>query len=436
MTTDDPVLQALARVNPEPDPSASAAPEADRLLSRILGELEPPRPDGRRRHAATRILVPLASVAVVAAVIAVVARVGVSGPEHHHPTAASGSARIVLRAEPTPQVGRVTAAALRQEVTLLTARLRTMGVAGVQIGLPGNDQIVVTVPAGTRLATLTRALTARPHFDIYDWEANVLTTSGRPAAAGLGRDNATVLTLSQGAAHVPGTSSSGGSTLYAAVRLASSRPPAATDRTLSRLGPEYYLFQDARTPLCPGATPCYLGGPAAHRSALPAGGAGARTRVLAVPQGTIVVQAAGQTVPVGAPSARFYVLRDRVAVDGRWASEAAAGHGPNGGGAVYVQFRAAGRVDFYHLTRSLAHRGERLSIGAAVRAQHLAIVLDGRLLSVAAVDYREYPDGAVPVPGQPVELVGDLSGPAAQALAGQLRLGLSGLRLVPASSAG
>jgi hypothetical protein len=94
--------------------------------------------------------------------------------------------------------------------------------------------------------------------------------------------------------------------LYDAVRLACHQPARPNSPTLGRLGPQYFAFTNAGG---------YLAGPASTRGELkPPHGA----VTLAVPQGTLVVQARDQS-PIGAAQyrnsyARFFVLRDHLYV--------------------------------------------------------------------------------------------------------------------------
>jgi hypothetical protein len=430
MTTDDPVLDELARANPEPAPTPG--PETEVLLARILAEAEsaPIRTpesaaESLRRHPA-RVLVPLTSVAVVLAVIAVLVAVG------SHPTArapGAGGDRIVYRASPTPLVPHVTLATLRHEVTVLQAHARAVGLPVARVALTGHDEIAVTFAPGSDVAQDERIFATLPQLAIYDWEANLIAPNGRTVVSGLRTQRDSAIALSQGGADGPGTARAGGMPLYAAVRLAARRRPAPVNKNLSRLGPQYYLFQDAGSASCPGTTPCYLAGPVWPRSELPGGGSTPRTRTLAVPQGTLVVQAAGQSISPGAPGARFFVLRDRVGVSGRFMTDPTVTRGPNRGDAVDVHLnQPLGRRQFHELTATLAHRGQQVSTGDSALYQHLAIVLDGRLLGVPQIDFRVFPDGALTA-SPSLEITGGLIPRSARTLAAQLRVGVAPLDL-------
>jgi preprotein translocase subunit SecD len=82
---------------------------------------------------------------------------------------------------------------------------------------------------------------------------------------------------------------------------------------------------------------------------------------------------------------------------------------------VSVGLTPAGDHAFTSLTRTLAHRGA----AQAVR-QHLAIVIDDRIVSVPYIDYREAPDG---VDGSRVQIAGGLTPESARMTAALLSAG-------------
>jgi preprotein translocase subunit SecD len=63
---------------------------------------------------------------------------------------------------------------------------------------------------------------------------------------------------------------------------------------------------------------------------------------------------------------------------------------------VVVDFTAGGRTAFTELTRELAHRGSEQAAGGQddlAATQHLAIVIDDRIVAVPFIDFRMAPDG-------------------------------------------
>jgi SecD/SecF fusion protein len=426
MTTDDPVLAALSRANPEPTPHTASGAELDRMVERILAE--PQTGSGATRRTrdprprpGARALVPAVSIAVVVALVAVLVAVG--GHRSRVTPGAGEGIRIVYRLSPTPQVPTLTPVAVQQELKVLQARAGAAGTEKLRVKRIGRDEIVITLAPGSDVPLAERLLGTGPQLEFYDWEASVLTPRGTTAAAGLLPSSEAAVTLSQGGANGPGTAGArtGAMRLYDAVRLASRQAPARLGPQLSRLGPVYYRFSAPRTASCQDATPCLSAGPVSQRSQLPA--AGRRARTLTVPQGTTVVQASLQNVPAGSPQARFFVLRDRVAIDGAGATDATAGRDP-ATGQPDVEFRlnSAQILALRQLTRTLSHRGESVSLGQTLLDQHLAIVLDGRLLTAPQINFQQFPDGLVTEASKPFSIEGGLTARGASALADRLAL--------------
>ena len=245
-------------------------------------------------------------------------------------------------------------------------------------------------------ATTTTASTDAARSDahpvglfFYDWEANVLTPDGETVASQLPAQDPDAQRISQ-AAGSPGQ----GQTLYDAVKLAQRQRAILNERNGSRLGSARYLFDGDHA---------YLAGPersradllsAIDRTSLPAG-----SEALAVPQGFVVVQAASATpakAPIGDATARFYVLRDRVALSGKDIKDPRQSFNELNQPDIELRFTNTGKNAFHDVTRTIAQRGTELRLpGVDPRAvlQHFALVLDGRLISVASIDPQQLPDG-------------------------------------------
>jgi SecD/SecF fusion protein len=85
----------------------------------------------------------------------------------------------------------------------------------------------------------------------------------------------------------------------------------------------------------------------------------------------------------------YYALRDQVALGSRDVKSAFASQDPmTGAPSVVVELTPDGQQRFHELTRAIARRGadER-------ELQHLAIVIDGQVISLASIDWRQAPDG-------------------------------------------
>jgi SecD/SecF fusion protein len=266
------------------------------------------------------------------------------------------------------------------DVGPICARLRGLKVAHQVQGL-GRDRLVITVPSKAVKGAEAAAATGRLVF--YDWEANVIGPSGKPAPAD---------PKVTGAANAGRT---GSLEHYDAVLRASKRP-ADVEPDNARKASIFYAVH-------PQAGKVYGSGSPTRAAALAVVPATERAQAKAreVKAGTVVV-GGEQAVDDPAPGRFFFVLRDDVALRGSEIEhpEQNFANGPGGSGepTVTFEFSAKGVKAFQKLTRALADRGAR-SVGvlpgqSAVDAnQHFAIVLDGRIVSIPYIDFRANPKG-------------------------------------------
>jgi len=127
----------------------------------------------------------------------------------------------------------------------------------------------------------------------------------------------------------------------------------------------------------------------------------ARAAAARVPGPTEVVRAlAGgggrQSPRVTDPRTRYYVLRGTPALTGTDVSDVRAVEREGGQPAVRLDLRPQARDRFHAMSREVAQRGQSLlrpARASAAVAQHFALVLDGHILAVAAVDPQRLPDG-------------------------------------------
>jgi len=341
-----------------------------------------------------------------------------------------GGVELVYQGEPTQQVPTVTPEALDRAVDIIRSRVDQLGVGEPEIQRSGKDQISVGLPDVQNIRRAQEQVGTPAQLYFYDWEANVLTTDGRVVAPELPGQNPDAQRVSQGAGDP-----TQGQPLYDAVTLAARQRAITNDRNGSRLGSAYYLFD---------RTHQYLAGPerlrsdllsAIDRRSLPAG-----SEVLAVPQGYVVLEAAARTaeddVAPSDPRARFYVLRDRVALSGKDIKDPQQGFNEVQQPDVEFRFTGAGKSAFHDVTRTIAQRGTELRLpGTDPRAvlQHFAVALDGRLISVASIDPQQLPDGIDGENGAIIE--GGFTIQSAQDLANLIKLGALpiGLKLISQS---
>jgi preprotein translocase subunit SecD len=442
MTSDDPVIAELARFNPVPStppPDPSDRAEMERMLRQVLDSPTAAGPHGRARRRS--VLVPAMSLVVVLAVLAVFLRIG----GHHGGAASGGQSTLVLQAEPTARDPAVTPAAMSVEARIVRDRLRSV-VNGGRVVRSGGTELVVSLPAMTAARReRTLALISQPaQLGFYDWEANVLTPNGRTVASQLAAHNSAALEISEGQSAAPGTAGAGGLSLYRAVKLAARQPPAPPSSHLSRLGSVGYVFGAPGSAACaaaaratharPAGQHCLLSGPEisgnatapAVKRSLPPG-----ARLLIVRQGTVVLQAAAvdssHPLSLGDPSARFFVLHDDVALSGTDIVKPHAGTDVGGSPDVQFGLTAAGRRAFQRATAQIARRGQDDSTAGQSLDQHFAVAVDGRLLTLPQIDFRQYPDGVIG--GGGADITGGFTKASARDLAIELRYGALPLTL-------
>jgi len=366
-----------------------------------------------------------------------------------------GGVQLVYQAKPTPQ-SAVNQNSLNRAVDIMRQRVDQLGVSQPEIQTSGGTQITVGLPDVTNVARAEQEVgtTARLYF--YDWEANALTPNGKPVAGQLNAQDPNAVTISQGGTGGPGLPGGGGVPLYDAVKLASKQPVVPNDGTqrLSRAGPLYYVFGAPGSSACAtvakqnNATPiqgqhCLLAGPDSSRqslqSELPSGVSISQVETLAVPQGTVVLQAANPSannqIKPTSPSAQFYVLKDNVALTGSDITNPQASTDQSGSPDVTFGFNSFGAKQFQKVTAAIAHRGTVSSpVGAANKQdQHFAVALGGgglntQLISVPSIDFQTYPDGITG--GGGADITGGFTSQTASDLANLLRLGALPINLV------
>ena len=351
-----------------------------------------------------------------------------------------GGVQLVYQGEPTAQTPVVTQAALQRAVDIMNSRVNQLGVSEPIISTAARNQISVGLPdvQNTQRAEQLVGTTARLEF--YDWEANALTSTGKPVASLLQAQDPNALAISQGGSLGPGSPGAGSMPLYTAAQLAAKQPKQVS-KDNARLGPEYFMFGAPGSAACATAgryyhvTPlvsqhCYLAGPATSltdlQAALPPGISATEGTVVTIPQGIIVLQAVPANFTKAPkwsdPSAQFYVLHDHVALFGTDITNPQQSTDSTGAPDVQFGFTGTGGNAFQTVTAQIARRGELSSgLGAQQLNQHFAVALDTQLITVPQIVAKTYPDG---IPGNNgADITGGFTIGSAQDLATQLRLG-------------
>ncbi|MHB1569387.1 MAG: protein translocase subunit SecD [Solirubrobacteraceae bacterium] len=352
-----------------------------------------------------------------------------------------GGVQLVYQGEPTPQTPHVTQAALSRAVNIMRSRVDQLGVSQPQISTYGLNQISVGLPDVHNVAQAEAEVGKTAQLYFYDWEANALTPNGKTVASQLLTQDSTAINMSTGgSAGQPGVPGSGGMPLYQAVTLASKQPPAPLSKSLSRKGPQYYLFGAPGSAACATAASdshtkaiagqhCLLSGPATTASlayqGLPSGVSRSQAQLLTIPQGTVVLQAANPSasdiIKFSSPQAQFFVLRDDVSLFGKDITNPVASTDSTGAPDVQFGFTSAGQSAFQKVTGTIARRGQNVSIGGQKLYQHFAVALDNQLITVPQINFQQYPDGIIG--GGGADITGSFTSQTASDLATQLRLG-------------
>ena len=153
-----------------------------------------------------------------------------------------GGVQLVYQGEPTAQTPTVTQDALARAVDIMRSRVDQLGVTEPVIQTSGGNQISVGLPSITDIRRAEQEVGTTARLFFYDWEANVLTPSGKTAASLLQTQDTTATTISQGLGSAqPGQTGAGGLPLYQAVKLAAKQPYSAS-KSNARFGSQYFVF--------------------------------------------------------------------------------------------------------------------------------------------------------------------------------------------------
>jgi SecD/SecF fusion protein len=322
-----------------------------------------------------------------------------------------GGVSLIYQARPTKQ-SAVTAEALQRSIDIMRERVDQLGVAEPEIQQSGQDQIDVSLPDVKNAAEAERQVGEVAQLHFYDWEANVLGPDGKPHP-----DDSSVT-------GGPSAGSAGALDHYGAVVRASRVPP--TNEPDDTTKGQYFGVDDkTKSVLCgPQETHKDLLGDCADKHQKP-------TRVVNVPQGTVLVQVEQPAkAPKGQVLDRWYVMRDDPALSGTDVKNPEQNFDPQTQAPnVTFDFTKKGRSIWQKVTREIAQRGQNNYIGGDRLAvvQHFAIVLDNRLISTPYIDFQDNPDGIDARNGS--EISGGFTIESAQRLANLLKTGALPIKL-------
>src|SRR4051794_24511310 len=325
-----------------------------------------------------------------------------------------GGVSLVYEAQPT-KFSKVTSESIDRTMDIMRERVDNLGVAEPEIQRSGEKQIDVSLPDVQNADQAQQQVGTTAQLLFYDWEKTVLGPNGKPSP----NDDAVT---GDGQAGSPGAGHS--QTYYAAVQQAS-KLPATNEPDDTHSGLWYGVDDDAKTVLCgPQSTE------AAARDACKNLGKRASAFV-EVPEGYIVVQAEsdeGDKAAVAAASDAYFILKDDPSLRGtdikNPEQNTDSGAGGTGQPNVTFDFTGSGKNKWQKVTREIAQRGAAAWVpGTDPRnvANHFAIVLDNKLISVPYIDPQQNPDGIDGSNGS--EISGGFTLKSAQRLANLLKTG-------------
>jgi len=327
-----------------------------------------------------------------------------------------GGTSLVYQAKPT-KYSKVTSDSLQRTMDIMRERVDSLGVAEPEIQRSGSDQIDVSLPDVKNADQAQQQVGTTAVLAFYDWEKSVLGPDGKPAPTDPS------VTGGQSA----GTPGAGTQTYYEAVTRASKfKPTDEPDDTTTGL---FYGVDDkAKTVICgPQGTEADTREACQNDNKRP-------TSYVKVPQGYIIVQAEadeGDKAAQAAASDAYYILKDDPSLLGRDIKNPEQNtDSTTSQPDVTFDFTSDGRKKWQKTTREIAQRGQAAvlpGVSVLAAANHFAIVLDNKLISVPYINPQENPDGIDGSNGS--QISGSFTIKSAQRLANLIKTGALPIKL-------
>jgi SecD/SecF fusion protein len=327
-----------------------------------------------------------------------------------------GGTSLVYQAKPT-KFSKVTSDSIQRTMDIMRERVDSLGVAEPEIQRSGSDQIDVSLPDVSNADQAQQQVGTTAVLAFYDWETSVLGPNGKPAPT----DSSVTGGSSAGQ---PGA---GTQTYYEAVTRASKfKPTNEPDDTTTGL----FYGVDAKTK----TVLCGPQGSEADASQACANAGKRPSSIVKVPQGYIIVQAEADSTNKAAQALAadaYYILKDDPALLGRdiknpQQNTDSTTSQPD----VTFDFTKSGRAKWQKTTRAIAQRGQAAmlpGVNPQAVANHFAIVLDNKLISVPYIDPQQNPDGIDGANGS--QISGSFTIKSAQRLANLIKTGALPIKL-------
>ncbi len=336
-----------------------------------------------------------------------------------------GGVELIFQARPGPDTP-VDSSSMANAIDIIRHRIDQIGVSEPSITQSGKDEIDVALPNVANAAAAQSIVGKTGELYFYDWENSVIDyKTGKIAGPTDGT-----------ATGDPSAGAAGYVTEYQAVTVGSKQKALrASHSAAAPQGSYYYVLDKAKTVVVgPASAPrkgqaiqFLLSDLQQANRKLPSG-----ARLVYVPPGTVVIQATSAP-EVGIPGA-YYILRDLPFLTGNQISNPQATTDPTSGIVVSFGFKGGAASTFQNLTADLAHRGRTNTPPGATQnnLQHFGVTLDGQIVTVASIDFTQFPNGIPSANGSEITNVGTFA--QATSLANTLASGALPLVLVPIDS--
>jgi SecD/SecF fusion protein len=333
-----------------------------------------------------------------------------------------GGTELVYQGRPTPQVPDVTPEDIDRAIEIIRQRVDSLGVSEPEISRVGGDQIEIGLPNVSNADRAAESVGTTAQLYLYDFEPNVIPPNKSvqdPAERPYNR-------------------------LYDAVLAASKQKPVSDEQCAKQgctaSGDTYYLF-DANT-LEP------IGDPSEKKADLFASSPDEKqppnTKLLAVPQGTVVLEDKPEDDPTtdvdeSATGSQFFVLHDKPSLTGDQITDPKPGTDQFNQPTVDFNFTDSGQEAFASVTQEIAQRGAADCFAATSTpcggiasnqadqfSGSFAIVLDGELISRPIINFIDNPNG---IDGRTGAQISGVTAQEANDLAEVLKIGALPIKL-------
>ncbi len=329
-----------------------------------------------------------------------------------------GGTSLVYEAKPT-KYSKVTSDSLQRTMDIMRERVDSLGVSEPEIQQSGDNQIEVSLPDVKNADQAQQQVGTTAVLAFYDWEKDVRGGDDCKAAP-------TDASVTGG--QLAGQPGAGSLSYYDAVTKAAKNCKATDEPDDTTQGLFYGVDSKAKEVSCgPQATE------ADAKESCQNAGKRADTFVK-VPQGYIIVQAESDETDkatVAAAQNAYFILKDDPGLLGRDIKNPEQNtEQQTGQPTVTFDFTDAGKKKWQNVTREIAQRGQAAVLPgqpATNFANHFAIVLDNKLISVPYIDPQQNPDGIDGENGS--QISGSFTIKSAQRLANLIKTGALPIRL-------